>query len=82
MKRIVHNLIKTGALAFDDEDVPNVNRNPLPDHQRLKINVVESDPELLIEKDIRAICMLMETVYEALFKAGMLGQKMEVGSGP
>ena len=56
--------------------------NPFSDHQRPKINAVGKDSELLIEKDIRAICMLIETVYEALFKAGMLGQKMEVGSGP
>ena len=72
LKQIVHNLIKTGALAFDDEDVPDVNRNPLLDHQRPKINAVENDLELLIEKDIRAACMPMKIVYETLFKAGML----------
>ena len=32
LKQRVHDLIKVGALAFDDQDVPNVNRNPLPDH--------------------------------------------------
>ena len=32
LKRKVHDLIKVGALAFDDEDVPDVNKNPLPDH--------------------------------------------------
>ena len=72
LKRRVHDLIKAGALAFDDEDVPDVNRNPLPDHQRPKINAVESDPELLVEKDVKAVCMSMETVYEALLKTRML----------
>ena len=43
LKKRIHDLIKAGDLAFDDEDVPDVNRNPLPDHQRPKINVVESD---------------------------------------
>ena len=32
LKRRVHDLIKAGALAFDDEYIPDVNRNPLPDH--------------------------------------------------
>ena len=77
LKRRVHNLIKTGALAFDDEDVPNVNRNPLPDHQRPKINAVDSDSKLQIEKDVKVVCMPMETVYEALLKAGMLDEEQE-----
>ena len=32
LKRKVHDLIKAEALAFDDEDVLDVNRNPLSDH--------------------------------------------------
>ena len=71
LKRRVHDLIKVGALAFDNEDIPNVNRNPMPDHQRPKVNAVESDLELLVEKDARAVHMSMETVYEALLKARM-----------
>ena len=72
LKRRVHDLIKVGALAFDDDDVFDVNRNPLPDHQRSKINAIGSDPELQIEKDARAVHMPMRTVYEALFKTEML----------
>ena len=75
LKWRVHDLIKAGALAFDDEDVPDVNKNPLSDHQRPKINAVESDPELLVEKDARVVRMSMETVYELLLKAGMLEEK-------
>ena len=71
LKQRVHDLIKAGALTFEDEDVPNVNGNPLPNHGKPRINVVESDPELLVEKDVRAVCMPMETMYEALIKAGM-----------
>ena len=77
LKRRVHDLIKAGALAFDDEDTSDVNRNPFSDHQKSKINVVESDPELLVEKDIRVVCMPMKTVYEALFKVGMLIEEQE-----
>ena len=77
LKRRVHDLIKAGALTFQDEDVVNVNGNPLSDHQRPKINAVENDLELLIEKDIRAICMPMETMHEALFKACILDEEQE-----
>ena len=49
LKRRVNDLIKARALAFDDEDISDVNRNPLLDHQRPKVNAVESDPELLVE---------------------------------
>ena len=58
-------------MAFDDEDIPDVNRNHLSDHQRHKINAMESDLELLVEKDAKAVHMSMETVYEALLKARM-----------
>ena len=75
LKRKVHDLIKVGALAFDDEDIPDVNRNPLSNHQRPKVNAVESDPALLVEKDARAVRMSMEMVYEALLKVGMLREK-------
>ena len=77
LKRRVHDLIKVGALTFEDEDVLNVNGNPLPDHGRPKINTVESSLELLVEKDVRAVCMLMETVFETLLKAGMLDKEQE-----
>ena len=72
LKRRIHDLIKAGALAFDDEDILDVNRNPLSDHQRPKVNAMESDLELLVEKDVRAVRMSMETVYKALLRARML----------
>ena len=81
LKRRVHDLMKAGALAFDDEDIPDVNRNPLTDHQRPKVNAVESDLELLVEKDATAIRMSMKTVYEALLKAEMLEEEQEKKKG-
>ena len=75
LKRRVHDLIKAGALAFDDKDVLDVNRNPPLDHQRPKINAIGSDPELQIEKDVKAVCMPMETVYKALLKVGTLDEE-------
>ena len=77
LKRRVHDLIKVGALAFDDEDIPDVNRNSLLDHQRPKINAINSDLELQIEMDVKAVCMPMETVYETLLKVGMLDEEQE-----
>ena len=77
LKWRVHDLIKAGALAFDDEDVPDVNKNPLPDHQRPKINAVESDPELLVEKDARVVRMSMKMMYDALLKVGILEEEQE-----
>ena len=72
LKRRVHDLIKAGALAFDDEDIPDVNRNLFSYHQKPKVNAVESNLELLVEKDARVVRMFMKTVYEALLKEGML----------
>ena len=77
LKRRIHDLIKVGALSFDDKDVPDVIRNPIPDHQRPKIKAVDSDLELQIEKDVKAVCMPMRIVYEALLKAGMLEEQQE-----
>ena len=72
LKRRVHDLIKVGALTFEDEDVPNVNGNPLPDHVRSKINAIESELEMQVERDVRAVCMPMGLVHEALLKVRML----------
>ena len=77
LKRRVHDLIKAGALAFNDGDIPDVNRNPLPDHKKSKINIVDSDLELQIEKDVKAVYMPMRIVYEALLKECMLDEEQE-----
>ena len=38
---------------------------------------MEGDPDLLVEKDVRAVRMSMETMYEALLKVGMLEEEQE-----
>ena len=77
LKWRVNDFIKTRALTFEDEDVPNVNGNPLPNHQGSKINAVEGSLDLRIERDVGAVYMPMKVVYEALDKAKMLGKKQE-----
>ena len=43
LKRRVQDLIKRGELTFEDEDILNVNENPLPNHRGgPKVNAVES----------------------------------------
>ena len=49
----------------------------MSDHQRPKVNVVENDPELLVEKDVRAVRMSMGMVYDVLLKVGMLEEEQE-----
>ena len=38
---------------------------------------MESDPKLLVEKDIKVVCMPMETVHEVLLKADMLDKEQK-----
>ena len=77
LKWRVDNLIKTRALTFEDEDVPNVNGNPLPNHQGSKINAVENDQETWIKRDVKDVNMPMGLVLEALVKVGRLRRKQE-----
>ena len=59
-------------LTFEDEDIPNVNENPLPNHGGSKVNVMESSQDLQVKRDVKDVCMPMRLVYEALVKAGHL----------
>ena len=65
----VNNFIKRGELTFEDEDVSNVNRNPLPNYGGLKVNAVKSSQEMQVKRDVRDVCMPMRLVYKALVKA-------------
>ena len=64
--------IKRWELTFEDEDVPNVNGNLLPNHGGPKMNVMESSQEMQVKRDVRDVCMPMGLIYEALVKAGWL----------
>ena len=73
MKRRVQELIKKGELTFEDEDIPNVNRNPLPNHGGPRINVIERSEEIQVKRSIKDVCMPMRLVHEVLVKTGRLG---------
>ena len=65
-------LINREELTFEDEDVPNVNENPLPYHRGPKVNAVESSREMQVKREVRDVYMPMGLVYKALVKAGRL----------
>ena len=75
LKRNVQSLINVGWLSFKKSgEKPNVNENPLPDHENPKVNVVDS----LVEKcknEVHEIVMPMEALFEGLFEAGYVSQK-------
>ena len=62
LKWEVSEFIKREELTFEDEDIPNVNGNPLPNHRRLKVNAVESNQKMQVKKDVRDVCMPMGVV--------------------
>ena len=72
LKRRVQDLIKKGELTFEDEDVPDVNRNPLSNHREPRVNAVESDKEMQVKRNIKDIHMPLKLVHEVLVKAGRL----------
>ena len=62
LKWRVSEFIKKGELTFEDEDILNVNGNPLPNHGRPKVNAVESRLEMQVKRDIRDVYMPMGLV--------------------
>ena len=72
MKRKVQDLIKKEELTFEDEDIPNVNGNPLLNHGRPKVIAMESSQEMQVKRNVRDVRMPMKLVYEVLVKAGIL----------
>ncbi|KAA0066096.1 uncharacterized protein E6C27_scaffold21G00870 [Cucumis melo var. makuwa] len=75
LKRKVQSLINGGWLSFKKSgEKPNVNENPLPDHENPKVNVVDS----LVEKcknEVHEIVMPMEALFEGLFEAGYVSHE-------
>ena len=72
LKWRVSEFIKKGELTFEDENIPNVNENLLPNHGGHKVNAVEDSQDLQVKKDVKDIRMPMRLEYEALVKAGRL----------
>ena len=50
LKWKVSEFIKKGELTFKDEDISNVNGNPLPNHGGPKVNAVEDSKDLQVKK--------------------------------
>ena len=72
LKRKVQDLIKKRELTFEDEDVPDVNRNHFLNHGESKVNAVESSEKMQVKRSVKDVCMLMKLVHEVLVKAGRL----------
>ena len=72
LKRRVQDLIKKGELTFKDEDISDVNRNPLPNHGGPKINAIGSSEELQVKRIVKDVRMPMKLVHEVLVRAGRL----------
>ena len=72
LKRRVQDLIKRGELIFEDEDIPNVNGNPLLNHGGPKVNVVENSQKMQVKRNVRDVRMPMKLLHEVLVKKGRL----------
>ena len=59
-------------MTFEDEDIPDVSRNPLPNHGGPRINAIKSSEEIQVKRSIKDVCMPMRLVHEGLVKAGQL----------
>ena len=77
LKWRVSEFIKKGELMFEDEDIPNVNENPLPNHGGSKVNAVEDSQDSQVKRDVKDVRMPMRLVYESLIKAGRLKDVQE-----
>ena len=73
LKRKVQDLIKKKELTFEDEDIPDVNRNPFPNHGGPRINAIENSEEMQVKKSVKDVRMPMKLVHEILVKAARLG---------
>ena len=72
LKQKVQDLIKKRELTFEDEDISNVNENPLSNHGGPKVNTIESDQEMQVKRNVKDVRMPMKIVHEVLVKAGRL----------
>ena len=68
LKRRVQDLIKKRELTFKDEDILDVNRNPLPNHGGPRINAIESSKEMQVKRSVKDVRMPMKLVHEVLLR--------------
>ena len=72
LKQGVQDLIKKEELTFEDENIPDMNRNPVPNHEKPRVNAMESDQEMQVKRNIKDVRMPMKLVHEVLVKASRL----------
>ena len=72
LKWKVQNLIKKRELTFEDEDISNVNRNPLSNHRGPRVNAMKNDQEMQVKRNVKDVRMPIKLVHEVLAKAGRL----------
>ena len=64
LERNVQSLINSGWLSFKKAgEKPDVNNNPLPNHENSKVNVVDCFVEKC-KNEVHEIVMPMETLFE------------------
>ena len=64
LKRRVQDLIKRGELTFENENIPNVNGNLLPNYGGPRMNAVESSQEMQVKRNVRDVRMPMKLVHD------------------
>ena len=70
LKRKVQDLINKRELTFEDEDITDVNKNPLSNHGGPRVNVIKRSEEVQVKRSTKDVCMPMRLVHEVLVKAG------------
>ena len=59
-------------MTFEDEDISNVNGNPLPNHKGSRVNAIESDQEMQVKRKVKDVRMPMKLMYKVLVKTNRL----------
>lgn len=72
LKHRVQALIKAGWLNFKKENGPDVNNNPLPNHQNAQVNAIEVRGTDL-KKNAKSVVTPMGELFEILFSNGYIG---------
>ncbi|XP_019426907.1 PREDICTED: uncharacterized protein LOC109335214 [Lupinus angustifolius] len=76
LKYKVQQLINTKQLVFE-ENTPDVDRNPLPNHGNQGVNVVEDAPYGLYIWEVHGIKTPMKVIYQEMCRHGMVEKLRE-----
>ena len=64
-------------MTFEDEDIPNVNENPLSNHGGPRVNAMESSLEMQVKRNVKDVRMSMKLVHEVIIKVGKLESRQK-----